>query len=88
MTIWFQRRDKDGVEAKYSVTVPLESVLVVLAVLGFLLFFASKLSVYKNGVFNSWGSKSMSTPFKLAYWIGCSAMMLGSVVILAAARSA
>jgi hypothetical protein len=113
MSIWFQRRDKDGIEARYSVTVPLEIVLVVLTliaafigpryfgdntllvtdafillVVGLSLFLASKIPVFKKGVFNTWGSKNMSPIFKWAYWVGYGAMILGGVLVLAAARIA
>jgi hypothetical protein len=48
-----------------------------IAGLGFVLFFISKISLFKKRIWNSWGPRLMSKPFKVAYSIGYVLIALG-----------
>jgi len=48
-----------------------------IAGLGFALFFISKISLFKERIWNSWGSELMTKPFKVAYRLGYVLMALG-----------
>lgn len=48
-----------------------------LTLFGFALFFISKMSLFKKGVWSSWGTELMSKPFKYIYWCGYVLMGLG-----------
>ncbi len=46
---------------------------------GFALFVAAKLSVIRQGVYVSWGSRQMSARFRKCYRVGYALMFLGAV---------
>jgi hypothetical protein len=48
-----------------------------LTILGFALLFISKITLFRRGIWNSWGAKLMSKPFKYIYWSGYILIGLG-----------
>ena len=50
--------------------------------IGFILFFASKISLFVRGEWNSWGAKNMKAPFKVIYRIGYIFMITGFFIIV------
>lgn len=48
-----------------------------LAIFGFALLFISKITLFRKGIWNSWGTKLMSKPFKYVYWCGYILIGLG-----------
>jgi hypothetical protein len=44
---------------------------------GFIFFFIAKVSLFRKGIWNSWGSNQMEKKFKECYWTGCFLMLLG-----------
>ena len=50
--------------------------------LGFLLFIAAKMSQLVNGIYISWGSKSMSPIFRVFYRLGYGLMTAGLLATL------
>ena len=55
--------------------------------IGFGLFVASKVSVFRTGVFNAWGPGKMTPLFRWLYWSGYGFMLLGSTVLIAVAEN-
>jgi hypothetical protein len=51
-----------------------------LSAVGFLLVLISKITLFKRGIWNSWGSKQMTTPFKSVYLSGYTLIGLGVFV--------
>ncbi|MCP4602085.1 MAG: hypothetical protein GY847_16475 [Proteobacteria bacterium] len=56
----------------------------VLSAMGFSLFFASKLSLFFQGQWITWGPTSITMLFKVMYFTGYTLMLLGVVVAVAA----
>lgn len=54
-----------------------------LMLLGFGLFIAAKICLYRRGIWRSWGSALMSRPNKYAYRAGYFLMVIGSVLLMA-----
>jgi len=50
---------------------------IIMTMAGFILLLISKISQFKKGIWNSWGSKQMRQPFKFLYWFGYALMVLG-----------
>jgi hypothetical protein len=50
---------------------------IIMTMAGFILLLISKISQFKKGIWNSWGSKQMRKPFKFSYWFGYALMVLG-----------
>src|SRR6266436_749895 len=57
----------------------------VLLGLGFALFIASKISLFRRGIWLSWGSSRMTTTWRRAYRLGYASMLLGALMIFLAA---
>ena len=51
-----------------------------LLIVGFVFLLIAKISLFRKGIWNSWGSSLMSTPFKYLYWTGYILMILGIVL--------
>ena len=49
---------------------------------GFALFLVAKLSVFRRGIYVSWGSRAMSAPFRACYRLGYSLILLGAVAVI------
>jgi hypothetical protein len=54
----------------------------VLTLIGFSLFVLSKLSLFRQRIWNSWGTRQMSKPFKWLYRMGYTFMTIGLLGIL------
>jgi len=49
------------------------------AAVGFILVLISKVSLFKKGVWNSWGSKLMSKPYRILYRCGYVLIIIGII---------
>lgn len=54
----------------------------ILSCLGFILFLAAKLSLIVNGIYISWGSKSMTPILRVCYRLGYGLMTAGILAAL------
>lgn len=50
--------------------------------LGFLCFIVAKISLFRKGIWSSWGPKQMIRPFKVLYVVGYVFMVLGLLVLV------
>lgn len=55
---------------------------ILLSCLGFILFLMAKVSLLVNGIYISWGSKSMSRGFRACYRLGYGLMIVGFLAAL------
>jgi len=50
--------------------------------IGFILFSASKVSVFSKGLLLTFGTKAMRKPFRVCYYLGYALIILGAVGVL------
>ena len=50
--------------------------------IGFVLFIAAKVSLYRSGHLATWGPESMRPPFKIAYLFGYALMSISNGIML------
>lgn len=102
MSYWLYRKGKDGKTYTYSVTVPIEMIIIIIAIIvchlvpryinnsvqvgkdsltlcliGFTLFTVSKISLFRRGIRNSWGTDQMNNTFRWLYKAGYTFMIIG-----------
>ena len=53
-----------------------------LLIIGFILLFISKLSLFSKGIWNSWGTKQMNKIFKYLYRLGYGLIGIGCIGVL------
>ena len=107
MSFWIYKKNKEGKKEMFSVTIPIEMLMIIIGlltalivprylikpirimtdsmfivILGFILFAIAKVSLFSKGIWNSWGSKLMNTPYRILYRTGYILMGIGVVVLL------
>lgn len=105
MSFWIYQKEKNGKTGIYSVTVPIEGLIIILGVAagmlvprymdngtkivldsvylsftGFVFLLIAKISLFRKGIWNSWGSKHMSRPLKYVYRCGYILIAIGIFV--------